>query len=77
VRESPAFSSHDVARHRGACSRDLGRRLQRICDPRLLELHADMLQELGATLDSLARDVDMFARAITLVLEQRATVPGR
>jgi hypothetical protein len=53
-----------------------------VYDPQLLRLHQDMLEELGATLDGLARDIDMLASTIANVLaadlpatEESAEVP--
>jgi hypothetical protein len=37
-------------------------------DPGLMRLHQSLLEELGATLDGLARDVDVLAGAIATVL---------
>jgi hypothetical protein len=39
-----------------------------VYDPRLLTLHEDLLEELGASLDALARDIDMLASVIAVVL---------
>jgi hypothetical protein len=39
-----------------------------VYDPGLLRLHQALLEELGATLDGLARDIDMLAAAIALIL---------
>ena len=41
-----------------------------VYDPALLDLHQSMLQELGAALDALARDIDLLARAVAIVLEE-------
>ncbi|UJR81883.1 hypothetical protein [Sandaracinus amylolyticus] len=40
-----------------------------VYDPRLLALHESLLQSLGAKLDSLARDIDLLARAVAIALE--------
>lgn len=39
-----------------------------VYDPNLLALHQDLLQSLGAALDSLARDIDLLARASAMAL---------
>lgn len=40
-----------------------------IYDPDLLSAHQDMLQELGATLDSFARDIDLLEHTLAIALE--------
>ncbi len=40
-----------------------------VYDPSLLSAHQSMLQELGAELDAMARDIDLLARAVALALE--------
>lgn len=40
-----------------------------VYDPSLLALHQELLQELGAALDALARDIDLLARAVAIALE--------
>lgn len=44
-----------------------------IYDPVLLAAHQSMLQELGAVLDAMARDVDLLARAVAIALEEDFT----
>ncbi len=46
--------------------------------PRLLTLHQALLEELGATLDGLARDIDMLASSIAIILsaQMRALADG-
>lgn len=48
-----------------------------VYDPRLLMLHQALLEELGATLDGLARDIDMLAAAIALLLSSDMPTPER
>ncbi len=44
-------------------------------DPRLLTLHQDLLEELGATLDGLARDIDLLASTVALILAAELPAP--
>ncbi|MBK8169652.1 MAG: hypothetical protein IPK60_04835 [Sandaracinaceae bacterium] len=46
-----------------------------IYDPALLALYQSLLQELGATLDSLARDIDLLSRSIALALQPTSSTP--
>ncbi len=47
-----------------------------VYDPGLLALHEELLEELGATLDSFARDVDLLSHTVAIVLESRPRAPA-